>query len=230
MINSQSRMLAVAALTVAAVLGGVTLLDRNQGSNASSAAATSPSSVVASALPATTAAATTVPTTIPTTTPTTIAAAAIPVATIPAATNPPPPDAGCAAAGPSAVLDRDQQSAWLCNNGYITTKFAISTAWSMPDPGVYQVYAKDRTSTSTFGGHLTTLKNFVAFSFGENTGARVAFHSIPILPDGSLLQPIDSVGDLTRRGESSGCIRVVPDISQLIWDTLSIGDTVTVLN
>ena len=212
MINSQSRMLAVAALTVAAVLGGVTLLDRNQGSNASSAAATSPSSVVASTLPAT------------------IAGAPVPVATIPVAANPPPPDAGCAAAGPSAVLDRDQQSAWLCNNGYITTEFAISTAWSMPDPGVYQVYAKDRTSTSTFGGHLTTLKNFVAFSFGENTGARVAFHSIPILPDGSLVQPIDSVGDFSRRGESSGCIRVVPDISQLIWDTLSIGDTVTVLN
>ena len=212
MINSQSRMLAVAALTVAAVLGGVTLLDRNQGSNASSAAATSPSSVVASTLP------------------TTIAGAPVPVATIPVAANPPPPDAGCAAAGPSAVLDRDQQSAWLCNNGYITTKFAISTAWSMPDPGVYQVYAKDRTSTSTFGGHFTTLKNFVAFSYGENTGARVAFHSIPILPDGSLEQPIDSIGDLSRRGESSGCIRVVPDISQLIWDTLSIGDTVTVLN
>ena len=218
MITNQSRVLAVAVLGVAAVVGGVTLLDRTEGSNATTAAATS---VVASTLPTTTAAAATIPTTIPTT---------IAAATIPVATNPPPPDAGCAAAGPSAVLDRDQQSAWLCDNGYITTEFAISTAWSMPDPGVYQVYAKDRTSTSTFGGHLSTLKNFVAFSYGENTGARVAFHSIPILPDGSLLQPIDSVGDLSRRGESSGCIRVVPDISQLIWDTLSIGDTVTVLN
>ena len=216
MITSQSRVLAVAALSVAAVVGGVTLLDRNQGSNATSAAAPS---VGASTLPATIMAATSATT-----------ATTIPVTTIPVTTIPPPPDAGCAATGPSAVLDRDQQHAWLCLDGYITTEFAISTAWSMPDPGVYQVYAKDRTSTSTFGGHITTLKNFVAFSYGENTGARVAFHSIPILPDGSLVQPIESVGDLSRRGESSGCIRVVPDISQLIWDTLSIGDTVTVLN
>ena len=207
MITSQSRVLAVAALSVAAVVGGVTLLDRNQGSNSTSAAE-----------PSVGATATTIP------------ATTVPVTTVPVTTVPPPPDAGCAAVGPSAALDRDQQHAWLCLDGYITTEFAISTAWSMPDPGVYQVYAKDRTSTSTFGGHITTLKMFVAFSYGENTGARVAFHSIPILPDGSLVQPIDSVGDLSRRGESSGCIRVVPDISQLIWDTLSIGDTVTVLN
>ena len=118
----------------------------------------------------------------------------------------------------------------MCLDGYITTQFPVSTAWSMPDPGVYQIYAKDRVTSSTFGGHLTTLRNFVAFSYGENTGARVAFHSIPVLPDGSLEQPIDSVGDLSRRGESSGCIRVAPDMSELIWDTLSLGDTVTVLN
>ena len=142
MITNQSRVLAVAVFGVAAVVGGVTLLDRNEGSNTTTA--TAGTSVVASTLPATTAAATTIP-------------ATIAAATIPVATNPPPPDAGCAAAGPSAVLDRDQQNAWLCHNGYITTEFAISTAWSMPDPGVYQVYAKDRTSTSTFGGHLTTL-------------------------------------------------------------------------
>ena len=117
----------------------------------------------------------------------------------------------------------------MCLDGYITTQFAVSTAWSLPDPGEYEVFAKDRVTTSTFGGHISTLNNFVAFTYGENTGARVAFHSIPILSDGSLLQPIESVGDLSRRGESSGCIRVQPDISELIWDTLAIGDPVTVL-
>ena len=149
--------------------------------------------------------------------------------TIPATTVAPEPDVGCAATGPSAAIDRDIQRAWLCLDGYITAEFPVSTAWSMPDPGVYQVYAKDLRTTSTFGGHITTLRNFVAFSYGENTGARVAFHAIPVLSDGSLVQPVDSVGDLNRRGESSGCIRVVPEIAQLIWDTLSIGDTVTVL-
>ncbi len=161
--------------------------------------------------------------------PTTPAPPTIPVTTVPVATVPPEPGAGCAATGPSAAIDRDIQLAWLCLDGYITTEFPVSTAWSMPDPGVYQVYAKDLRTTSTFGGHITTLRNFVAFSYGERTGARVAFHAIPMLSDGSLVQPAESVGDLSRRGESSGCIRVVPEIAQLIWDTLSIGDTVTVL-
>lgn len=219
MITGQSRILAIAVIGVAAVIGGVTLLDRNTESTSTADAAAS--SAVSTVLATTTAPATVVPTTgVPT----------IGVTTIPASATPAPPDAGCAATGPSAALDRDQQHAWLCLDGFITTEFPISTAWSMPDPGVYQVYAKDLVTTSTFGGHITTLRNFVAFSYGENTGARVAFHSIPVLPDGSLVQPIDSVGDLSRRGESSGCIRVVADIAQLIWDTLSIGDTVTVLN
>ena len=217
MMTNQSKVLSVAVITVVGLIGGVTLLDRQADSKTTAVAADS--SVADSTLVPAVAAA-----------PTTAAAATIPPTAIPAPTIPAPPDAGCAATGPSAALDRDQQKAWLCLNGYITTEFPVSTAWSMPDPGVYQIYAKDRVTTSTFGGHLSTLNHFVAFSYGKNTGARVAFHAVPILQDGSLMQPLDSVGDLSRRGESSGCIRVVPDIAVLIWDTLSIGDTVTVLN
>ena len=209
MITHQSKVLALAVLTVGAVITGVLLLD---GADESKTSGATVASSTASTL-----------------TPTTPAPTTILVTTIPASTIPPEPDPGCAATGPSAAIDRDKQRGWLCLDGYITTEFTVSTAWSMPDPGVYQVYAKDKTSTSTFGGHITTLRNFVAFSYGENTGARVAFHAIPVLSDGSLVQPVDSVGDLSRRGESSGCIRVVPEIAQLIWDTLSIGDTVTVL-
>ena len=211
MITHQSKVLLMAALSVGAVIGGVTLLG---GTDSSS---TTRVNAAASSVDSTLAAATLAPTTLAPT-------------TAPPSTITRKPDAGCAANGLSAALDRDQQQAWLCLDGYITTQFPVSTAWSMPDPGVYQIYAKDRVTSSTFGGHLTTLRNFVAFSYGENTGARVAFHSIPVLPDGSLEQPIDSVGDLSRRGESSGCIRVAPDMSELIWDTLSLGDTVTVLN
>ena len=115
MITTQSRVLAVAALGVASVVGAVTLLDRSQ---ASKNTAVAEPSVVTSTFPAPTVLATTL-------TPTTI-----PVTTVPATTVPPPPDAGCAAVGPSAVLDRDQQRAWLCLDGCITTEFASSTAWS----------------------------------------------------------------------------------------------------
>jgi len=215
-IHNQSRVLAIAVVAVGAVMGGVVLLDRNDESKTTTTVVAA-ESIAPSTVPVTTAG------------PTTIAATTIPPTPLAATTVPAPRDAGCAETGPSAALDRDQQRAWLCLDGYITAEFPVSTAWSMPDPGVYEIYAKDRTTTSTFGGHISTLRNFVAFSYGKNTGARVAFHSIPVLGDGSLMQPVDSVGDLSRRGESSGCIRVVPEMSQLIWDTLSIGDTVTVL-
>lgn len=209
----QSRVLAIAVIGVGGVIGGVTLF----GGADTAKPATAGASSVAISSPVATA------------TPTTLVPATVLSTTTPAATIPRPPDAGCAVSGPSAAIDRDNQQAWLCLDGYITTQFPVSTAWSLPDPGEYEVFAKDRVTTSTFGDHPSTLKNFVAFTYGENTGARVAFHSIPILSDGSLMQPIDSVGDLSRRGESSGCLRVTPDISELIWDTLSIGDKVTVL-
>lgn len=212
--SSSLRVFAIAAVGVGTVIGGASLLGSEQTSS-SAPQATAPD-VFAEVVSAVT--------TLPVVTE--VAGAA----TLPAATVPPEPAPGCAAVGPSAAIDRDNQTGWLCADGQITRQFPISTAWSMPDPGVYEVYAKDRTTTSTFGGYFSTLKNFVAFTYGKNTGARIAFHAIPILSDGSLIQPVESVGDLGRRGESSGCIRVVADISELIWDTLSIGDTVTVVS
>jgi hypothetical protein len=132
--------------------------------------------------------------------------------------------------GNVAVIDRDAQRAWLCTDGRIDAEFPITSAWSMPDPGTYPVYAKDMNASSTFGGHVSTMTHFVAFSYGKNTGARVAFHSVPVLRSGEFVQPLDSVGDLSRRGESSGCIRVLPDDAVRIWDSLAIGSSVVVLN
>ena len=39
-----------------------------------------------------------------------------------------------------------------------------------------------------------------------------------------------SAGLPTRRGESAGCIRVLPDDAVAVWDWLAIGDTVIVAN
>ncbi|MEQ1872534.1 MAG: L,D-transpeptidase [Ilumatobacteraceae bacterium] len=216
MIKRHVKAIAIAAMTVAAVIGGVTVLAVSDDSKITPAAA---DSSVGSTVPTATAPASTLPTTTvaPTTTSTTIPE--------------PEPELGkgCTDAGVSAAIDRDMQLAWLCLDGYITIEFPITTAWSMPDPGVYEVFAKVKETFSNIGGHYSTLRNFVAFSYGENTGARVAFHAVPILRNGSLVQPIDSVGDLDLRGESAGCIRVAPITAQVIWNTMSIGDTVTVL-
>ena len=58
----------------------------------------------------------------------------------------------------------------------------------------------------------------------------MAFHSLPRLANGTWVQPPESVGAPERRGDSSGCIRVLPDDALVIWDWLQIGDEVHVVN
>jgi hypothetical protein len=140
------------------------------------------------------------------------------------------PAAACPDTSHGAIVDRAAQRAWLCDGAAISVEMPITSAWSMPDPGTYPVYAKDLAATSTFGGHVSRMTNFVAFTYGERTGARIAFHSVPTSNDGSFVQTLDSVGDPGLRGESSGCIRVLPDDAARIWAWLSIGDEVHVIS
>jgi hypothetical protein len=75
------------------------------------------------------------------------------------------------------------------------------------------------------------MTHFVAFTHGKFRGARIAFHSVPTWhSDGTLVQPLDSVGDPARRGESAGCLRVLPDDAVRVWDWLAVGDEVHVVN
>lgn len=137
---------------------------------------------------------------------------------------------GCAASGHSAVIDRAHQRAWLCDDGSITSKFVMTSAYSQPNRGTYKVYAKDLNSSSMYTGKYSTMTHFVAFTYGKNTGARIAFHSIPKYADGQYVQPLDSVGTAAKRGASSGCIRVLYDDSVEIWNWLAIGDPVIVIS
>ena len=138
---------------------------------------------------------------------------------------------GAGTPGTSAVIDRARQRAWLCDGPYRQgDELRVTTAITQPDPGTYPVYAKVRMTTSTFGGHLSYLDRFVAFSYGWRTGARIAFHAVPRSAKGVPFQRLDTLGDLNRRGESSGCIRVHPDDAVDIWNWLSIGDKVVVIS
>ncbi len=139
-------------------------------------------------------------------------------------------DQSCPESGQSAVVDRDNQRAWLCRDGVVADEMVMSSAWSQPDPGRYEVYAKDMNSSSNFGGHYSTMTHFVAFSYGKNTGARIAFHSVPQLPDGTWVQTRESVGTQDLRGDSAGCIRMLPEDAELIWSWLDIGDDVVVIS
>jgi len=169
------------------------------------------------------------------TTPTsTVATPAVPAASVASVPEPTVAIAGPADACPGedhgAVVDRASQRAWLCDASTIIAEMPITSAWSMPDPGTYPVYAKDLQAWSNFGGHASTMTHFVAFSRGERTGARIAFHSVPTLRDGSFVQPLASVGELGRRGDSSGCIRLLPDDAARVWDWLDPGDQVRVIS
>lgn len=142
----------------------------------------------------------------------------------------PATDADCPASGHGAIVDRANQRGALCNDGRITYEFPITTALSQPDPGRYPVYAKDMKTSSNFDGQYSEMTHFVAFTKGKYKGARIAFHSIPTLPNGELVQPLDSVGTPEHHGDSHGCIRVKYDDSVKIWDWLSMGDEVHVIS
>ena len=142
------------------------------------------------------------------------------------------PAAGCPSeGGHAAVVDRDRQRAWLCDGPYREgDELRVTTAITQPKPGTYPVYTKVRMTTSTFGGHLSYLDRFVAFSYGWRTHARIAFHAVPRSAKGVPFQALDTVGDLGQQGESSGCIRVLPDDAVRIWNWLSLGDKVVVIS
>lgn len=142
----------------------------------------------------------------------------------------PATDADCPDTPHGAIVDRANQRGALCADGAITYEFPITSAWSQPDPGTYPVYAKDMNASSNFGGHYSTMTHFVAFTKGKYKGARIAFHSIPELSNGELVQPLESVGTEEYHGQSSGCIRVKYDDSVKIWDWLSIDDEVHVIS
>jgi hypothetical protein len=136
----------------------------------------------------------------------------------------------CPDVGRTAVVDRAHQWGWLCGDGRVTRDFPITSARSQPDPGAYDVYAKDLLASSTISGAYSEMTHFVAFTHGEYQGARIAFHSVPTYGDGSYVQPLDSVGSPELFGASAGCIRVLPDDAVAIWDWLAMGDTVTVVS
>jgi hypothetical protein len=128
------------------------------------------------------------------------------------------------------VVDRETQRGWFCVEGSPETHFVLTSSDLQPDPGDYLVYAKDLKAWSWEFGPPSTMTHFVAFTRGKFKGARVAFHSVPKYSDGSWAQPLESVGTLERFGDSSGCIRLLPEDAVAVWDFLDIGGTVRVIS
>jgi len=112
----------------------------------------------------------------------------------------------------------------------VSYRFPVTSARRQPDPGTYPVFAKDMHTSSMFGGHYSTMTHFVAFAHGKYTNARIAFHSVPVLANGSYVQPLDSVGSAAQWGNTSGCIHLTPGDAVKVWDWLAVGDQVHVVS
>lgn len=160
------------------------------------------------------------------TAPATSAATSAPTTSIDPATRTAPSADDCPDSERGAVVYRPLQRAVLCESGAIVMEFPVTTARQVPKPGEFTVSSRNRWVRSTIGGHVTTLTNFVAFT---EKSPRIAFHTVPMDLDGKWVQPLSSVGDLRRWGESAGCIRVLPEISEVIWDFLRNGDLVRIV-
>lgn len=130
---------------------------------------------------------------------------------------------GCPAdAARAAVVDKTAQRFWLCTDGVPSTDARPMTsgseAYGLPPIGTHKVFARNVVATGIGGERLN---RFVAF-YTTPRGNRIAFHEY-------VHQPESTVGDLDRRGESSGCLRVTTADSWLVWDFLEIGDPVVVI-
>jgi hypothetical protein len=128
------------------------------------------------------------------------------------------------------IVDREVQRGWFCSDEQVGDHFVLTSSDLQPDPGEYAVYAKDIQAWSWEFGPPSTMTHFVAFTRGKFQGARIAFHSVPKYSDGSWAQPLDSVGTLEHYGDSSGCIRLLPEDAVALWDFLDLGGTVRVVS
>jgi lipoprotein-anchoring transpeptidase ErfK/SrfK len=160
--------------------------------------------------PATTAPATTAP---PTTAPPTTA----PPTTAPSSSLP-----GCHPTGRSAVVDKTAQRFWLCRDGAaITGRLPMtsgSVAYGLPPIGTHRVTFK----AANWSGGGFALSRFVAF-YRSPRGNNIAFHETV------RTQPESTIGSLSWRGESAGCLRLRRADSITVWNFLQVGDRVIVI-
>jgi hypothetical protein len=141
-----------------------------------------------------------------------------------------PDPQSCEGLDHAVIVDRAVQRGWYCSEQQVLSDFVLTSSNLQPDPGDYSVYAKDIQAWSWEFGPPSTMTHFVAFTRGKFKGARIAFHSVPKYSDGSWAQPLDSVGTMEHFGDSSGCIRLLPQDAEAVWDFLELGGTVRVIS
>ncbi len=121
------------------------------------------------------------------------------------------------------MVDKVAQRFWLCLDGVAVTgrlpMTSGSVTYGLPPVGTHRVTFK--AASWWGGGHR--LWRFVAF-YRSPRGNNVAFHqTVPT-------QPEHTIGDLSWRGQSAGCLRLRQVDSVTVWEFLQVGDRVMVIS
>lgn len=146
-----------------------------------------------------------------------------------ASTPPEPPTAHSAAlpagsgTGRRVVFDIEAQRVWLVGaDGKIERTYLVSgSKFDNLDAGTYQVYSRDLHATAYNSDE--TMTYMVRFATGRN--APIGFHSIPVLPNGKLVESRSQLGT----PQSDGCIRQWLSDARALWTFAPVGTKVVVL-
>jgi len=142
----------------------------------------------------------------------------------------------CTPTGRSAVVDPAWQRFWLCQDGamvsgpYGTTTASTSYYTKSQGPGSYKIFGKMPRATFRYSdGRRVYMRWMIQYDYSI-IKSHLGFHSVPTTkPNGSVyVQPLSSVGDVSMRNASGGCLRLLPDLAKTVYDFLQIGDTVVV--
>ncbi|MGN6686683.1 MAG: L,D-transpeptidase [Actinomycetales bacterium] len=126
--------------------------------------------------------------------------------------------------GRRVVYSLSRQRDWIVDaTGAVVATHLVSGQTGQPDPGTYRVYSKSRYARSAVSDE--TMEYMVRFAHGEETGAAIGFHSIPVHPDGKLAQEIGDLGEPL----SAGCVRQKLADAKQMWDFAKVGTTVVVV-
>ncbi|MFT4082501.1 MAG: L,D-transpeptidase [Nocardioides sp.] len=131
-----------------------------------------------------------------------------------------PADSG---SGRRAVFSESQQRVWIVDaDGTVERTYPVSGSVEDNLPtGTYSVYSR---SQSAYGvDDSGTMKWFVRFTHGTDSGAAIGFHDIPV-KDGKPLQTVAQLGT----PQSHGCIRQKESDALAMWDFAQVGTKVVV--
>jgi hypothetical protein len=126
--------------------------------------------------------------------------------------------------GRRVVYDLSDQRVWLVGRGEsVERTYLVSGQTAQPGPGRYHVYSRSRHTSSAVSDE--TMRLMVRFAYGQNTGAPIGFHTIPVHADGTPAQTRAQLGQPL----SAGCVRQRDADARALWRFAPDGTKVVVL-